>query len=416
MKLKELTNEEFLRFSRSYNIKSIYQTIEYAFVMNKQKFDAMFVGLVDENNDILAASLILIEKNGHFKYAYAPRGFLIDYCNQNLVEKFTKEIKLFLGKKNITAIKISPLIIRNTYDTKYNIVTKNSYYDNIYSHLKSLGYYHLGYNEKFEALKPRYEAIIDLDKPYYILFKDLRKSLRTKIRSAEEKGIKIYKGNEENLNYLYLQTKKKYPRDLEYFKECYKQFSKSGNVEFFYAKLDTEIYLKNIQKKYTKQEEICSMINEQIMKNTNESHKYINRKIIEDNLFNQYKKELIIATRLLRDHPEGIVLASSLLIKNNEEMYLLMDGYDPKYKRLNAKHLLLWKICERYSKIGLKKLNLGGIASPNNTPMEYKGLNEFKLNYNAQAIEYIGDLELITNSALYFMYQNTSPLRNILKK
>lgn len=416
MKLRELTNEEFLHFTTSYNIKSIYQTVEYARVMNKQKFDAMFIGLVDENNDILAASLILIEKNGHFKYAYAPRGFLIDYCNRNLVETFTKEIKSFLGKKNIIAIKISPLIIRNTYDNKYDILTKNSYYDNIYEYLKNLGYYHLGYNEKFEALKPRYEAIIDLDKPYYILFKNLRKSLRTKIRSAEEKGIKIYKGNEENINYLYLQTKKKYPRDLEYFKECYNQFSKSGNVEFFYAMLDTKIYLETIQNKYTKQEEICSEINNNIIQNTNKSNNFINRKLAEDKLLNQYKKELINATKLLRDYPEGIVLASTLLIKNNEEIYLLMDGYDPKYKSLNAKHLLLWKLCERYSKTGFKKLNLGGISSLNNTPIQYKGLNEFKLNYNAQAIEYIGDLELITNNALYFMYQNTSPLRNILKK
>lgn len=416
MKLRELTNEEFLNFSKSYNIKSIYQTIEYAFVMNKQKFDAMFIGLVDENNNIVAASLILIEKNGHFKYAYAPRGFLIDYCNQNLVEMFTREIKKFLGKKNIIAIKISPLIVRNTYDIKYNVINSNNYYANIFMHLQHLGYYHLGYNEKFEALKPRYEAIIDLDKPYYILFKNFTKKLRTKIRSAESRGIKIYKGTEENLEYLYLQTKKKYPRDLEYFKECYKQFSKSNNVEFFYAKLDTEEYLKTVQSKYTKQEEICNIISEEIIKNVGNSPKNINRKLDADKLLNQYKKELIKATKLLREHPEGIVLASSLLIKNHEEVYLLMDGYDPTYKSLNAKHLLLWKLCERYSKKGYKKLNLGGIASINNTPTEYKGLNEFKLNFNAQAIEYIGDLELITNNTLYFMYQNTSPIRNILKK
>ena len=92
-----------------------------------------------------------------------------------------------------------------------------------------------------------------------------------------------------------------------------------------------------------------------------------------------------------------------------------MDGYDPMYKRLNAKHLLLWKLCERYSKSGFKKLNFGGIASITNTPKEYKGLNEFKLSFNAEAIEYLGDLELITNNTLYFMYQN-DPIRHILKK
>lgn len=416
MKLRELTNDEFLNFSKSYNIKSIYQTVEYALVMNKQKFDAMFIGLIDENNYIVAASLILIEKSGHFKYAYAPRGFLIDYCNHNVLKTFTEEIKRFLGKKNIIAIKISPYIIRNTYDTKYNVVTKNNYYNNILQDLQQLGYYHLGYNEKFEALKPRYEAIIDLDIPYYMIFKNFKKSLRTKIRSAEMKGVKIYKGTEVNLSYLYLQTKKKYPRDLKYFEECYNQFSKSNNIEFFYAKIDTEAYLKNIQKKYTIQEELCTDINNKIMKNTNQSNKYITQKLEADKQFDQYKKELIKATKMLRDNPEGIVVASALIIKNKNEVFLLMDGYDPNYKKMNAKHLLLWKLCERYAKSGFKKFNLNGIAGINNTPEEYKGLNEFKLNFNAHANEYIGDLELITNNALYFMYQNTSPIRNILKR
>ena len=109
-------------------------------------------------------------------------------------------------------------------------------------------------------------------------------------------------------------------------------------------------------------------------------------------------------------------MRSHTVVRNNEEIFLLIDGYDQTYKRLNAKHLLLWKLCERYSKKGFKKFNLGGIAGLNNTPIEYKGLNDFKLSFNAQAVEYIGDLELITNNALYFMYQNTSPIRNILKK
>ena len=98
MYIKELTNEEFRNFSSKYNQKSIYQTVEYAHVMNKQKFDSMYVGLIDDNH-IVAASLLLIEKIRRFKYAYAPKGFLIDYLDHNLVSTFTIELKKFLGKK-----------------------------------------------------------------------------------------------------------------------------------------------------------------------------------------------------------------------------------------------------------------------------------------------------------------------------
>lgn len=418
MTFRELNNQEFYQFSKDYNLNSIYQTLEYALVMNKQNFDSMFVGLIDENNYIVAASLILIEKSKHFKYAYAPRGFIMNYNNHFLVETFTKEIKKFLGKKNIIAIKISPMIIKNVYDTKYHIVSKDGYFDTILEVLNKLGYYHLGYNSFFEALKPRFEAVLDINVPYYIIFKNFPKQLRTKIRSAEKNGVKIHKGTSDDLKYLYLQTKKKYPRDLKYFEECYHQFEKSNKVEFFYAKLDTKQYLTNIKMKYEKQEELCYNLDQEIFSKVGNKSKLINRKIEEDKMFDLYKRELISATSLLRNEPNGIVLASSLIIKNKDEAFLLMDGYDQKYTRLNAKHLLLWKLCERYSKAGFKTFNFGGIADVNleKSNNSYYGLNRFKLNFTNKAIEYIGDLELITNNTLYFMYQNTKPIRSILKK
>lgn len=414
MVIKEITIDEFKTFHKNYNMKSIYQTTEYGLVMNNQKFESVFIGLMDETNHILGASLILIEKRRNFKYAYAPRGFLIDYNDFNLVEIFTKELKKFLGKKNVIAIKISPMIVRNIFDLKYHVTNQNNYYDAIYNHLNKLGYYHLGYNYYFEAIKPRFEAIIDLDVPYYLLFKNIRKEFRTKIRSAEERGIKVYKGNDKNLEYLYLQTKNNYPRDLNYFKDCYKFFKKDNQVEFFYTKLDTAKYLKNLNKKYQTQEKFCNQLNKLLNKNDNDN--IINKKIKADNLLNEYKQKLIKATKLLRDYPDGIITSSALIIKNEDEVHMIMDGYDCKYKNFNSKHLLIWKLIERYSNLGFKKFNLGGITDPNIENNSYKGLNDFKLGFNAKAVEYVGDLEIITNNTLYFMYKNTIPIRSILKK
>ena len=98
MYIKELTNAEFNLFTDNFQYFSIYQTSEYGFIMNTQNYTSMFLGLID-NNKILAASLILIEKDGMFKYAYAPKGFLIDYSNNELVAEFTKLIQSYLGKK-----------------------------------------------------------------------------------------------------------------------------------------------------------------------------------------------------------------------------------------------------------------------------------------------------------------------------
>ncbi len=413
--LKELTNQEFQDFTNTYPIKSLYQTPEYGYVMNAQKYDSLFLGYF-ENGSVVAASLILVEKLKGFKYAYAPRGFLIDYEDKELLKTFTTEVKKYLGKKDIIALKISPLVIKKVHDVNHGKSSENLSYMDIYENLEELGFYHLGDNYYFEAMKPRYEAILDMEKPYYDLFQNFKKNFRTKIRGAVRNGIQIYKGDSENLNYLYLQTQKKYPRDLKYFEDCYRFFEKNQKIDFYYAKLNTQIYLKVCQTIYQESEKENIEINQKVLENAGKnSQKLINKKIKLDQEFETAKRNLIFAIKLTKEFPDGIPLASSLLIKHGKEVYLLMDGFDPKYKRLNAKHLLLWKLIEKYSKEGYLTFNFGGATNPEAIENTYKGLNTFKLGFNSNIVEYIGDFEIITNQALYFLYRN-NPVKGIIKR
>ena len=408
MHIKQLTNTEFNNFKEKFPIYSVYQTTEYSFVMNHQNFDSVILGIVDENEHILGASIVLIQNIKRVKYAYAPRGFLIDYKDDNLLKIFTKLLKKYLNQLGIVAIKINPLIIKTIYDKKYNIITKNEYYEKIENKLISLGYKPIKYSTDFEEIKPKFEAIVDLDKPYYLLFKDLNKEFRTKIRSASKNGIQIFKGT--NLEHLYALTKKKYPRNLDYFKDCYQYFSRNNQIDFYYTKLNTEEFLKNKNTELQQREKMINYYNEQVLNNKN-----ISLKMEADKAYDKCKKELIEATKLLKKYPDGIITSSALVIKNRDEIFLFMDGYDTKFKSLNSKHLLIWKMIEMYSNQGFKKFNLGGITNPLEKNNKFNGLNQFKLGFHAKAYEYIGDLELVCNSAKYFMIKNV-PFQNILKK
>ena len=414
MVVREITNEEFKNFSKQYPISSLYQTPEYAFSISKQNYEPLFVGLINDNEETIGASLVLIEKIFGFKYAYAPKGFLIDYTDKDLLKRFTTLLKKFLGKKDVIAIKICPPIIRYSRNIQKNIVMHNTNYDTIFKNLKETGYYHLGYNNYFEALKPRFEAIIDLTIPYYQLFKNINKSYRTKIRTAEKSFIKIYKGNSDDLQYLYFHTKDEYPRNLKYFQDCFESFGRNNEIDFYYAKIDTQNYLKYSQYLYEQQEGKCEILNNKII---NKSHnKTINEKLHADKILSLRKKQLIDATSYLRDNPNGIILASALVVKNKKTVTLLIDGYDKNYQHLSAKHLLIWKLIEKYSKEKFERFSLGGITNPDLKDNKFKGLNNFKINFNPTIYEYIGDLELVTNQALYFMYRNAAPIRSILKK
>lgn len=412
MQIKELTNEEFQTFTDNYPISSVFQTPEYAMVMNKQNYDTFYLGMVDDYGNIVAASLILVELLGKFQYAYAPRGYLLDYQNEELVKDFTKQIKKFLSSKNIMAIKICPMIVRSIARKEGKEKTAIEAYEKTYHMLKKMNYYHLGYNHFFEAFKPRFEAVIDLDPNVSQMFQKIRKEFRTKIRMSDRNGVRIYRGASENLSFFYQMTKEKYARDQKYFQEVLDQYGKRNMVDIYFALLDTKHFLVNAQKALQKQSIATNKITEIIFKNRGKaSNRLIARKIVEDNKLQEKKRELVYATNLLNRHPEGIILACSMVVKQRGEAYLLMDGYDQKYKRLNAKHLLIWKLMEKYASEGYKVFNLGGIADPSN-PGNYKGLNDFRLGFGAVAKEYIGDLEYVTSKPLYMMYRNTSPFRS----
>ena len=412
MYIKELTNEEFDLFSKTYPLSSVYQTKEYALTMNKEGYSTIFLGLIDEEK-VIAASLILIENDSKFKYALAPRGFLVDYSNIKLLETFTDLIKKYLNKLGVFAIKICPIIIRSVYNGKTDEKLKNQNFDKLFDNLLRTNYYHFGFNNNFEALKPRYEAIIDLRKPIDNLFNNIKKNYRTKIRSASLKGVEIIHGNDKLIDYLYSLTKGKYPRNKTYYENLYEYFNREDNVDLYCAKLNTRKYLQEIQKEYNELDEYLTKYNEQLINNHNP--KKIDKKLSLDIKYNKLKEELKEAIELLRDNENGIMLASALVVKHSDTAYIMIDGYDPKYKKMNAKHVLIWELIQIYEKLGFKKLNLGGISNIR-VDSKFKGLTEFKCNFGANIIEYVGDLELITNNALYFMYRRMNPIKKIFSK
>jgi lipid II:glycine glycyltransferase (peptidoglycan interpeptide bridge formation enzyme) len=414
MNIKEITEQQFNDFSKDYPTSSLYQTPEYAYTMQNQKFDIMFLGLV-HNDEVVGATIILIEKTLGFKYAYAPRGFLINYSSIEMTETFTKEIKKYLGKYEIMAVKINPLIVRSIYNPKNKKKEFNGDHDLVLNKLEKLGYTHLGYNTLFEALKPRFESILDISIPYTEIYNNFKRELKTKIKAAENNGLKVFKSNEKNLEYLYLQTKKKYPRDLDYFKDMYNHFDKKKEIDFFYIKMDTNAYLNKVKKSYEEYDNLSANINQQILSGVKSREKLVSRKIDIDTKLFHFKQEMIKATKLLGQHPDGIVLASALFIKHKDSVNLIMDGYDTNYKNLNAKHLLLWRAIEYYNKQGFKTFNMGGMTNISDDN-KFAGLNQFKMSFNAKVYEYMGDLELITNQTAYFMYRHTRPITSILKK
>ena len=98
MNIQELSLNDFNDFCNKHPLGNFYQTMNYALLKSEQGYEYEFVGYV-ENNNILAAALILYKKINGIYYGYAPRGILFNYNDTELVLQMTKAYKTYFLKK-----------------------------------------------------------------------------------------------------------------------------------------------------------------------------------------------------------------------------------------------------------------------------------------------------------------------------
>ena len=410
MRIVKLSPEAFDKYLSSISYCSYFQTSAYGRLLSKFGLKDEYIGF--EENGQLVGALLLLHKPIFmgFKYAYVPRGIILDYNNQNLVHTAIKELKSQLMKDHYLMLKMDPLIICTKRDRKGKILGKNPNIDNIMNTLKNCGFTHCGFNSYFESVKPRWEAEIDLRKDTNTLFKNLSKQTRNKLRKATKYGLSVYKDNKYNFEQIYHLIKDKDTVSLKYYEQMHNLFG--DNCELYYAKLNTRTYVENSKYLYEKEMEINDYLTNIIQSNGYKGKNMsniLNKKMESDKLLSAYKKYMVMANELLKEHPEGLIVGATITLKVKNKIFLITEGFDKRYKNLAANYLTKWKIIEKYANSNIQVFNLGAISGNfKKEENKFKGLNEMKFSYNAIGNEYIGEFNLIINGPMYSLYKGVS--------
>ena len=408
MKIVILTPEQFDNFSDNHPLHTYYQTSMYGNLMKKNGFKVEYYGFVDGSNMLIGATLMLTKKLffGH-KYAYAPRGFLIDYDNKQLITELSRKLKRYLAKSNYVFLKIDPPVVANKRDKDGNIIP-SPYQNDIIIFLQNNGYSYFGDNKFFGTEKPRWNAILKVTGSAESLYKNFDSNIKNKIRKAQSRGVEIVQGNHNDMEIFYSFVYKKHYRKLNYYKDFGEFFG--DKFELYFAKLNTEKYLTNIKKLYedetTNNEDINFRIQE-AGKNNKVDNKLTNSKLTSDKLLATYKKELEYASSLFEKNPQGIIIGATGVIIEKYGVELLIEGYNTKYGLYYPNFLLKWHIIEKYAKLGAVYFHLNAITGYFGNNNKFKGLNEMKLGYNADVVEYIGEFDLVISPGLYKFYKTS---------
>ena len=127
MKIVKLYSAQFDKFATSHKYRNYFQSSMYGNVMSKFGYRSQYLGIVNEYNKLIGATLIIYKevfmKN---KIAYAPRGILFNYENKDSILELVEKLKKVLGKQGFMLLRMDPYIPLTIRDYQGNIINFNN--------------------------------------------------------------------------------------------------------------------------------------------------------------------------------------------------------------------------------------------------------------------------------------------------
>ena len=407
MIIKEINGDEFNEFANNHMLKNFFQTKEYGELMSNSDFQVMYIGGF-LNDTIIAGSLILWKTIGpNMKYGYAPRGFLIDYYDTELLTTFTKKVKDYFFKKGFAFIKVNPEITFSKLDFENQSKTINSKNRDLVETLKSLGYDKLKDNLYFESMLPKYTPVIYL--PTYDLSK-LDKNIIEDVNNAVLGGLSLINGTKEDIETFYKFIDGKDNKTQQFYEYFYDIFHKSDMVDLLLVELNFDTYVKYLQKQYIFEQEKNEKINNEFNENPNSSDIY-NQKMKSDQKMANISSEISKANLKMQENMTRQILGAAFVIKHQGRITIYITGNAKDYEGCDIKTFIFYKIIEEYKKAGYLYLDLYGITADYSETNPYKELNKFKLKFNPNVFEYIGEFDLIVNKPFHQILWSTNKIQ-----
>ena len=379
--IKDLKEKEYRDFWRQTPNAHFMQSYEWGQVQKKSRdLIPCYVGLKD-NDKVVAAALLLKKKTPlNMCYFYVPRGFTLDYYNNETIEEFTKHLKNYLKEENAIYLKIDPPLIYQEIDEEANPVKDGMNNYDVYDEFIKLGYKHKGFNKLYERNQPRYTF-----RTYYKQFNDFSevektfsKSFSKPLKRSYDYDLEIYEADEVKTFYDLIQIISK--RDgfksytYEYYNNVFTELKKDNLVKVFNAKINPSKLIKKFE--------------EQVKNDHNEDRKKRTLKDIEflKGLPNQ--KEYTCASLICTYSNGG---AWSLYIGNDEaaaytgtvnRLYyeFMKDAYERKYEYADL---------------------FGVVGDPHTKFKNLAGIFEYKRKIGGDLIEFIGEFDLINKPFWY---------------
>lgn len=416
MKFTELAVKEYDNFVQNPSLESHYFQVKESIATREEDgFQVVLLGLKDDNNQVIAASLFSkIPTMGSYVY-YSNRGPVMDYSDLGLVDYYLRELDNYLQHHNCLYVKMDPYWIYQIYDKDINPLSKQINNDALVNLFKAHGYEHHGFTTEYDtSSQVRWMGVLNLDgETPASLKKQFDSQRKRNINKAINNGIKVRFLERDEFHIfleLYRETEERagfVSKTDDYFYNFIDNYGDKVLVPLAYIDLDENI--NSIQAALTEKENR----RDQMMEKEQKSDKQL-KKIAElDRQIEHDKKELLQNSELRQTDGAMLNLASGVFFANAYEVNYFSGGSSEKYNRFMGPYMMHWFMINYCFDHGYDRYNFYGLSGDFTENSEDYGVYRFKRGFNVQIEELIGDFYKPIKKTKYKLF-NT--LNNVRKK
>lgn len=415
--IEKLTKEEFNQFSKNSSQGTFFESSYWGDLKSFTGWTNHLVG-IKKDGSVVGATLLLGKKIPLLnKYIYyAPRGFLIDYHNYELLKEFVDGIYKYVRKNKGIFIKINPYLEYRKRDIDGNPID-NETNQKVIDDLENLGFKHNGFTITYgKDLEPRWVSVLDLkNKTEEEILSNMRPTTRWAINNSYKHGLKLVEIDNSRMDEfkkLMEHTGERrgfIDRPLSYYEKMYDSFK--GNIKVMLVELDIEEYLSNLknQKKELQLKQVEIKSKNQTTR-TERALKEYQKQI--DSLQNRME----VLSVILEEKSKIIVVAGGLFMTFGKQVVSLFGASYKEYMKFHGQYFLNFKMIKYALNNGYDKYNFYGITGEFNEDSEMFGLFDFKRGFNSEVVELIGEFTMITNKFYNGLYEKMFKIYKKLKK
>ncbi|WP_170239113.1 peptidoglycan bridge formation glycyltransferase FemA/FemB family protein [Streptococcus suis] len=395
-----ISAEEHDQFVKIHEQVNLLQSSSWAKI--KDNWGNERIGFYKDNQQIASASILIKPLPLGFTMLYIPRGPIMDYSNQDLVQFVLASLKKFGKTKRALFIKFDPALLLKQYKIGQEVEENPTTLAQL-AILQKAGAEWTGRTQDMaQSIQPRFQANVYTSKD---LLQEFPKHTKRLMKDALNRGVTTHRGGLEDIQAfadvvaLTEDRKGVALRNHDYFKKMMTVYGEDA-----YLHLATV----NLPKRLAEYKEQLAQIKKDLSETAEHQKKRLTKLSQQQASISKYIAEF---EEYVTKYPDELIIAGILSIRFGNVMEMLYAGMNDEFKKFYPQYSLYPQVFEDAYQDGIIWANMGGVEGSLDD-----GLTKFKSNFAPTIEEYIGEFNIPVNPLLYrlsnFAYNLRKQLRN----